>query len=276
MACNCSLREATMKKIAIILIGILISSIAISGCVKIPEGEISLTVNSVEKRHYDDYGEPASSGSVLLYVFFTIKNEVEDELSTSTLFFKLASPTGKTYSPKWFFGSGGSEATAVSKGASASYYIAFEVDEDENVNTSWQLNFDSWQATKSANLTNIKSGFHDVFLAILTIDSYYYSDEGDYVWEIPAEGNTFIYVNITLANSADNDESISTNQFYFTLYITGSVGYNPEGDEEGKPDEILPSGQASWYIYFEIPEDATLDKLQYDAYGIAPVEASFT
>jgi len=263
-----------MKKMLVILIGIIVSSLVISGCVRVPAGKITLTVDNVEKRHYDDNGEPASSGTIFIYTFFTIQNEAVEELSASTLFFKLSSPLGKTYSPKWFFDSGGSEATAVSKGASASYYIAFEVDIDENVTTSWQLNFSSLQATKSTNLANIQSGFHDVFLATLVVDSYHYSNEGEYSWETPTEENTFLYVNITLANSPNNDENINTNQFYFKLFTTGG-GYNPQGAGSDKPDEILPGGQASWYIYFEIPENASLDKLQYDTYGIAPAEARF-
>jgi len=263
-----------MKKIVVILIGIILVGLVFSGCVKVPEGKITLTVDNVEKRHYDDNGDPASSNTIFVYTFFTIQNEAIDELSTSILFFKLSSPLGKTYSPKWFFGSGGSEATAVSKGASASYNIAFEVDEDEELTTSWQLNFSSWQATKTAFLSNIQSGFHDVFLATLTIDKYHYSNEGEYSWETPTEGNTFIYVNITLVNSPDNDENINTNQYYFKLFTTGG-GYNPQGAGGSKPDEILPGGQASWYIYFEIPEGAALDKLQYDTYGIAPAEARF-
>ena len=120
-----------MKKIVVILIGIILAGLVFSGCVRVPEGKITLTVDNVEKRHYDDNGDPASSNTIFVYTFFTIQNEAIDELSTSILFFKLSSPLGKTYSPKWFFGSGGSEATAVSKGASASYNIAFEVDEDE-------------------------------------------------------------------------------------------------------------------------------------------------
>lgn len=263
-----------MKKFGFILVSIIIVNIAITGCVRVPKEKISLTVNSVEKRCYDDYGEPASSGSILLYIFFTIKNEADEELSTNMFFFTLNSPTGKTYSPKWFFGSGGSEATAVSKGASVSYYTAFEVDEDENITPSWLLNYSSWQATQSANLTNIKQGFHDVFLAILSIDNYHFSDTGDYSWETPTEGNTFLYVNITLANSLDNNENLQTNQFYFTLY-TKDAGYNPDGVEDGKPDEIIPGGQASWYMYFEIPEDAILDKIVYNTYGISPAKASF-
>lgn len=264
-----------MKKVAVILIGIIVTSLIISGCVKVPAGKIILTVDNVEKRHYDNNGEPASSGAIFVYTFFTIQNEAVEELSANILFFKLSSPLGKTYSPKWFFGSGGSEATAVSKGASASYYIAFEVDEDENVTTSWQLNFSSFQAVKSVNLANIQSGFHDIFLATLTIDNYHYSNVGEYSWETPTEGNTFIYVNITLVNSPDNDENINTNQYYFKLFTTGG-GYNSQGAGGSKPDEILPGGQASWYIYFEIPEGATLDKILYDTYGVAPAEAKFT
>ena len=113
-----------------------------------------------------------------------------------------------------------------------------------------------------------------MYLATLNIDNYYYSDVGDYYFQTPEEGNTFIYVNVTLSNSQDNDEPISTNPWYFTLY-TNVEGFNYEGAEDGIPDEIVPGSQASWYIYFEIPEDATLDTIQYDAYGIAPAEASF-
>lgn len=264
-----------MKKIVIMSSCILIVIIILSGCTTIPEGKITLTVNSVEKRHYDDNGDPAASGTIFAYVYFTIKNEANQELSTSIFFFNLKSSSGITYNPKWVYGSGGTSATAVSKGASASYYIAFEVDEDEDITTDWQLNYSGWVATKSANLANIKSGFHDVYLAILTIDSYRYSQIGDYSWKEPAEGNTFLYVEITLANSADNDDTVSTNPYNFKLYTTDGL-YNYEGDQDGKPDEILPGGQASWYIYFEIPENAILDKLQYDIWGIAPAEASFT
>lgn len=267
-----------MKKIAILLIALIIISVGfLSGCTvnRIDEGNISLTVNNVEKRQYDDSGEPASSDSIFVYIYFTISNEDVDELSTLSLYFNLKSPTGKTYSPNWIFGSGGSEASAVSKGASASYYITFDVDENDEITESWELNFSSFQASKSANLANIKTGFQDVFLATLTIDDYYYSDEGDYSWDTPAEGYTFLYVDITLSNSVDNEDNLKTYQWDFTLYTVDS-GYNPDGSDDGKPDEILPGGEASWYLYFEIPEDTTLDKIVYDDYGIAPAEAYFS
>lgn len=266
-----------MKKASILIIVLMMVTVGLlSGCVtQIPEGKISLVVDYVEKRHYDDYAQPASTDSIFVYTFFTIKNEAVEELSTSSFFFNLKSLTGKTYSPKWLFGTGGSEAAAISKGASASYYIAFEVDEDEDITTSWQLNFSSFQATKSANLTNIKSGFRDVFLATLTIDDYYYSDVGDYDWDTPSEGNTFLYVFVTLSNSADNDKNINTNQYFFMLYTTDG-GYYPEWSDTSIPDEIIPAGEASWYMYFEIPEDVTLDKLEYNPWDIVPVEASFS
>ena len=263
-----------MKKIALILIVVLISTVAISGCVsQIPEGEVTLTVNNVEKRYYNDNGAPAESGNIFLYVFFTIQNEADEELSTISFFFKLWTPNG-TYSPEWIFGAGGSQVASISEGASASYYVAFEIPSTSDISTEWKLKYSGWQTTKSANLANIKSGFHDVYLATLTIDSYHYSDVGDYSYQVPEEGNTFIYVNITLANSEDNGESISTNPYYFKLY-TVEEGYNYEGDEDGISNEITPGNQGSWYIYFEIPEDAALDKLQYDVYGIAPADASF-
>lgn len=263
------------KKLLIVGMAVLLLVVGLSGCVsQIKEGEVSLTVDSVEKRHYNDNGGSASSGNIFLYVFFTIKNDASEELSISSFFFNLWTPSG-TYSPEWIFGSGGSQVDSISESASASCYVAFEIPEDSNVSTEWKLKYSGWQTTKSSNLANIKSGFHDVYLATLSIDSYYYSDVGDYYWQTPEEGNTFIYVNITLSNSVDNDESISTNPYYFKLYTT-EVGYNYEGNDEGIPDEITPGNQASWYIYFEIPEDATLDKLQYDTYGIAPAEANFS
>jgi len=257
-----------------LVIVIFLVSLILSGCTTVPEGKISLTVDSVEKRNYNDNGQAASSGNIFLYVFFTMKNEAEEELSTSSIFFKLWTPNG-TYSSEWIFGSGGSEVDSISEGASASFYVAFEISEDLEVSTEWKLKYDAWVAEKSANLANIKTGFHDVYLATLIIDNYSYSNIGDYYWQTPDEGNTFIYVNITLANSADNDDSISTNPYNFELYTSEEV-YNYKGDEDGKPDEITPGNQASWYIYFEIPEDAILDKLVYDTYGVVPAEAYFS
>jgi len=267
-----------MKKPVIVLLGLLLISVNfLSGCTvnKIDEGHITLVVDRVEKRQYDDNGESPSGNSIFVYVYFTISNEDVDELSTLSLYFNLKSHTGKTYSPNWIFGSGGSEASAVSKGASASYYLSFDVDADDEITEAWELNFSSFQASKSANLAHIQPGFQDVFLATLTIDDYHYSDVGDYSWDTPAEGNTFLYVDITLSNSVDNEDNLNTYQWDFTLYTMDS-GYSPDGSDDGKPDKIIPGGQASWYIYFEIPEDTNLDKLVYDTWGIAPAIANFS
>ena len=107
-----------MKKLSILVIALMMVTVGLlSGCVtQIPEGKISLVVDHVEKRHYDDYAQPASTDSIFVYTFFTIKNEAVEELSTSSFFFNLKSPTGKTYSPKWLFDTGGSKAAAISKG----------------------------------------------------------------------------------------------------------------------------------------------------------------
>ena len=265
-----------MKKIAIILISILIVSIVISGCVSKKESsEIILTINSVEKRHYDNDGDPAEDGYIFLYVFYTIKNNGDDELELSSSWFKLWTTNG-TYDAEYsFFDSGGSKVDSISGGASTSSYEIFEIPEDSDILTDWKLKYEYFFTTKSTNLANIKSGFYDVYMATLTIDSYHYSDEGEYSWYSPEEGNTYIYVNITLHNSQDNGASISTSPWNFKLY-TLEDGHNYKGDEEGIPDEINPGNQASWYIYFEIPEDATLDKMVYDTSGIAPAQASFT
>lgn len=265
------------KQIVLFGLAVLIICIVFSGCLDVEQvdpGDITLTIDNVEKRLYDDNSNLASTGSIYLYVYFTIKNDADEELSTSTIWFELDSEEGISYNPNWIFGAGGSTAKSVSKGASASYYLAFEIPENADVSADWALNYDGWQSKKSANLANIKSGFHDVYLATLTIDDYYLSDTGDYSWKTPSEGNTFIYVNFTLANSADNDKSISTSQFNFKLY-TQDGGYTPDGGKSGIPDSISAGSEYFWYLYFEIPDNVILEKLEYDSYGIAPAVASF-
>jgi len=266
-----------MNKIIIFLLTsiLLVSVCYFSGCIdteQVDPGDITLTIEKVEKRLYDDNGNPASVGNIYLYIDFTIKNDADEELSTSTIWFELDSDEGVSYNPNWIFGTGGSTAKSVSKGASASYYIGFQIPENANISTDWELNYDGWQSKKSANLANIQSGFHDVYLTTLTIDDYYLSDTGDYSWDTASEGNAFLYVNFTLANSADNDESISTSRFNFRLY-TQDGGYNPDGGESVIPDSINAGSEYSWYLYFEIPETAVLEKMVYDTYGIAPAEA---
>lgn len=117
-----------MKKLISIIIINLIFLLFFCGCIETepvnPE-DITLTVDKVEKRLYDDYGNPASSDNILLYVYFTIKNDADQELSTNTIWFELDSESGATYEPHFIFGVGGSTAKSVSKGASSSYYIAF-------------------------------------------------------------------------------------------------------------------------------------------------------
>jgi len=266
------------KQPIILLVAVLLIVVGLSGCFdteQVDPGDITLTIEKVEKRLHDDKGNPASTGNIYLYVYFTIKNDAGEELSTSTIWFELDSEAGVSYNPNWIFGAGGSTAKSVSKGASASYYLAFEIPENVDVSTDWALNYDGWQSKKSANLANIKSGFHDVYLATLTIDDYYLSDTGDYSWDTASEGNTFIYVTFTLANSANNDESISTNRFNFKLY-TEDGGYTPDGGKSGIPDSISAGSEYSWYLYFEILDNAVLEKLEYDSYGIAPAEAIFS
>jgi len=266
-----------MKKTIAIIILNLILIITISGCIEtepVDPGDITLTVDNVEKRLYDDNGNPAFSGNIFLYVYFTIKNDADQELSTRAIWFELDSEGGATYEPHWIFGVGGSTAKSVSKGASSSYYIAFEIPENSEVTTSWTLDYDGWQSKKSTNLANIQSGFQDIYLATLTIDDYYFSDTGDYFYQTPSEGNTFIYVNFTLSNSEDNDKPISTSIIYFKLYTTDG-GYSPKWGDTDIPDTINIGSEYSWYLYFEIPEDAILDKIVYDIWGIAPAEAFF-
>ena len=152
------------KLIALIILNLLII-IALSGCIDIAPvdpGDITLTIDKVEKRLYDDYGTPASSDNIYLYVYFTIKNDADEELSTHTIWFELDSEDGASYNPHWIFGVGGSKAKSVSKGASSSYYIAFEIPENSEVTTGWSFDYDGWQSKKTANLANIKTGFHDV------------------------------------------------------------------------------------------------------------------
>jgi hypothetical protein len=267
-----------MKKTIAIIIFSLIFVIIFCGCIEtepVDPGDITLTVDKVEKRLYDDYGNPASSDNCFLYVYFTIKNDADQELSTRAIWFELDSEDGATYEPYWIFGVGGSTAKSVSKGASSSYYIAFPIPENSDVSTSWTLDYDGWQSKKSANLANIQIGFHDIYLATLTIDDYYFSDTGDYFYQIPSEGNTFVYVNFTLTNSEDNDKSISTSIINFKLY-TADGGYSPTWGDSDIPDTINIGSQYSWYLYFEIQEDAVLDKVVYNTLGIAPAEALFS
>jgi len=263
-----------MKKIGIFLILILILClIMLSGCFSsIEEGDVSLQVTKVEKRLYDEDGDPASDGHIFVFVYFSIQNNANEELSLGTYWFKLWTPHG-TYSSEWFSG-GGTEVSSVSEGAKASGYIVFEILEDLEITNEYKLKYSGWQTTKTASFKNIQSGFSDVFLVTLSIDDYYYSDSGDYSWESADEGFTYVYVNITLENSNENDDVISTSSWNFDLYTSeGTYTYN--GDESGIPSEIGPGDQASWYIYFEIPEDSILEKLQYDTLGVAPTVASF-
>jgi len=235
----------------------------------------SLATGCFAPLDYDNNGDPAEVGYIFLYVFYTIKNNGDDELDLSSSWFKLWTPNG-TFDAEWdFFDSGGSKVDSISGGASTSSYEIFEIPEDSDISTDWKLKYEYLFTTKSTNLADIKSGFYDVYMATLTIDSYHYSDEGDYSWDSPEEGNTYIYVNITLHNSQDNDESISTSPWNFKFY-TLAEGYTYKSAKEGIPDEINPGNQAYWYIYFEIPECATLDKMAYDTSGIAPAQASFT
>jgi len=266
-----------MKKTIPLIILNLILIISLSGCIEtepVDPGDITLTVDNVEKRLYDDNGNPASSGNIFLYVYFTIKNDADQELSTNAIWFELDSVSGATYKPYWIFGVGGSTAKSVSKGASSSYYIAFQIPENSDVTTNWNLEYDGWQSKKSANLANIQTGFHDTYLATLTIDDYYFSDTGDYIYQTPSEGNTFIYVNFTLNNSKDNSNPISTSIILFKLYTTVG-GYSPTGGNTNIPNNINIGSEYSWYLYFEIPEDAILNKIVYNTFEIAPAEAFF-
>jgi Domain of unknown function (DUF4352) len=264
-----------MRKITLFLT-LLFVGILLSGCVEpIPEKDILITVDKVEKRLYDDNGNSASSGKIYAYVFFRMGNKANQDLPTSSYYFKLKSPSGTTYDSKWIYSSGGSAAISVSNGAIESYYVAFEVDENQVLTSDWRLEYNSLIASTSANLENIKSGFHDIYLVNLTIDNYRYSNKGDSYWSTPAEGNTYIYFNITLTNSANNDDNIGTSSYNFKLYTTEGV-YNCVGSQDGIQNEILPGVQASWYIYFEVPENATINRIEYDTWGIAPATAIFS
>lgn len=108
----------------------------------------------------------------------------------------------------------------------------------------------------------------------MTIDDYYFSDTGDYFYQTPSEGNTFIYVNFTLTNLEENDKAISTSIINFKLYTTYG-GYYPKGGDTNIPNTLNIGSQYSWYLFFEIPEDADLDKIVYNTLGIAPAEAFF-
>ncbi len=265
-----------MKKIISIIILNLMLIISLNGCIEtepVDPGDITLTVDNVEKRLYDDNGNPASSGNIFLYVYFTIKNEAHQELSTNAIWFELDSESGETYKPYWIFGVGGSTAKSISKGASSSYYIAFQIPENSDVTTNWNLEYDGWQSKKSTNLANIQTGFQDIYLATLTINDYYFTDTGDF-FQKPSEGNTFIYVNLTLNNSEDNSNPISTSIILFKLYTTVG-GYSPKGGDNNIPNNINIGSEYSWYLYFEIPEDAILNKLVYNTLGITPAEAFF-
>jgi len=256
-----------------VLAVLLISTI---GCTT--EGEdketkgISITVTNVERRMYNDLGTEADEGKIYLYVFFTIKNERSDPLSVSAIWFELESPEGAGYNSNWLIW-GGDSASELERGASGDYYVGFEIDDDDVVTTEWQLQYDAIFVGSWAYLANIKEGINDPIFATLTIDSYHNSDVDDQN-ESAEAGNAFLYVNITLENSADNDESLSTNPFDFDLYADSSV-WSYDGYDDAKPATIDIGGEGSWYIYFEIPEDATLEKLVYAPIGIPPAEALF-
>ena len=234
----------------------------------------TLTVSKVEKRLYNDYGNAAYNSKIFLYVYFTIKNYAIEDLFTSTVLFELKSDEGEAYSPDWIIGVGSTTSEILPKGESASYYMGFQIPENANVTEAWTLNYDGFQGNKSTNLVNIPTEVIDPKYVTLTIDDYYFSETGDYLWMEPSEGNRFIFVNITLNNSEDSQVEIDTSRNNFKLYTTDG-GYTSGGDQSNKPDSINIGSKYSWYLYFEIPEDAVLDKLVYDTISTAPAEASF-
>ena len=264
-----------MKKIIIALFVLTILCIGLfSGCFSsIEEEDISLEVTKVEKRHYDDDGDPPESdGNIFVYVYFTIQNNANEELALSTLWFKLWTPHG-TYNSEWLSG-GGTNVNSVSEGAKASGYVIFEIPEDNEITNEYKLKYSGWQTTKSANFNNIESDFSDIYHISLSIDDYYYSNSSDNYWEDPDEGNTFLYVNLTLENSNENEDSIGTSRWNFKLYTSENT-YDSTGSEEEIEAEVEPGTQESWYIYFEIPENSILEKLVYDTYEEPPIEAIF-
>ena len=67
-----------MKKILAFIILNLVLITLFSGCLEtepVDPGDITLTVDEVEKRLYDDTGNSASRGNIVLYVYYTTSKQ---------------------------------------------------------------------------------------------------------------------------------------------------------------------------------------------------------
>jgi len=114
-----------------------------------------------------------------------------------------------------------------------------------------------------------------IFVIGFSFVSFTYMSLKMLIWGIPELREMFRKLKRTrLNNSENNSNSISTSIILFKLYTTVG-GYSPTGGDTNIPNTINIGSEYSWYLYFEIPEDAVLNKIVYNTLGIAPAEEFF-
>jgi hypothetical protein len=278
-----------MRRFIAIVLGVMLCATILAGCTEStdsgtaptggndnsgtkPKGGISLTVTDVEKRRYGDSGDSASQGNIFVYVFFNLANNGTSEISVNPWYFE-ATIGGIAYTYSMYCADN-CPLSSIQPGYYSKLSIGFEVPEAAIIDTKCTLTYDNFYKQISTNFANIQSGFHDIFLVTLSNCASRQSNAGEYSWETPAEGNVYVYIDLTLSNSKNNTESISTGQYYFKLHTSDGT-YDADGCKSGIPSELAPGKQASYYIYFEVPQNTVLEKLVYDTYNIAPAEWIF-
>ncbi len=262
--------------IAICLMAVLLISLV--GCTSESGGDddekVTITVTRVEKRTIDGYGMEPDDNHTFIVVEFTIKNGVDSTIYISALWFALEHPGGWSHYAEWSL-LGGDADTELEKGESGDFFVGFEVPDNETVSTSWKLTYTQLFFGAEANLVNIVDGIHNPTYVVLTIDSYHYAQQDDDGLNASAN-HTFLYANITLENTGETMNNFTTGGGYFDLYLVGDpIHEYYDGEDDAKPDQVEPSESVSWYIYWEISEEATPEKIVYDPFMDPGTEAMF-
>lgn len=81
--------------------------------------------------------------------------------------------------------------------------------------------------------------------------------EGDEEWNVPSEGNRFAYIDITIENIGDKDETISSIMI-FDLYDMEGYSYNIAfvTDAKGRLDgDLAPGKKMSGEIVYQVPKE---------------------
>ncbi len=262
-----------MKKVGVLIIISLLITISFVGCIsQQSDSKLSLNVVKVEKRLYTPAGRTAPSstddGTYFLYVFFTIKNNDEEIYSyrSNTLGKRLISPEGTNYNSYWMDETEKPDVIAyLEKGETIGDYYIFEMPEEPEIDESWYLFYDN--SIPNAKLTNIQSGFNDVFYATVRIVDYYFEDD-------ESSSKKTLYVTISVKNSASNQIPIKISGI--SVNTTNGTGFALfESIPNTEPDNIIPGAEASWQLYGSIPHNATLDSLTVNVIGASPPKAVF-